>query len=184
MGVTSRRGGRIFSESRQQQMKNEAFERLFKRYYNEAKLYLTALCRNEALAEDIVSESFVKAFALIDEEKESFKFWLLKVCRNAYFDYLKKAKRLSPAYDNMRSDEADLAEKVIEDEEYRALYRAIALLKDTQDGASLNLLGVAHYKNGDKRQAEQAFRRAAAAGYPGAEQNAEGVRLALEMLGE
>ena len=61
---------------------------------------------------------------------------------------------------------------------------AIALLKDTQDGASLNLLGVAHYKNGDKRQAEQAFRRAAAAGYPGAEQNAEGVRLALEMLGE
>lgn len=61
---------------------------------------------------------------------------------------------------------------------------AIALLKDTQDGASLNLLGVAHYKSGDKRQAEQAFRRAAAAGYPGAEQNAEGVRLALEMLGE
>ena len=61
---------------------------------------------------------------------------------------------------------------------------AIALLKDTQDGASLNLLGVAHYKNGDKRQAEQAFRRAAAAGYAGAEQNAEGVRLALEMLGE
>ena len=61
---------------------------------------------------------------------------------------------------------------------------AITLLKDTQDGASLNLLGVAHYKSGDKRQAEQAFRRAAAAGYPDAEQNAEGVRLALEMLGE
>lgn len=61
---------------------------------------------------------------------------------------------------------------------------AIALLKDAEDGASLNLLGVAHYKSGDKRQAEQAFRRAAAAGYPGAEQNAEGVRLALEMLGE
>lgn len=61
---------------------------------------------------------------------------------------------------------------------------AIALLKDTQDGASLNLLGVAHYKSGDKRQAEQAFRRAAAAGYPCAEQNAEDVRLALEMLGE
>ena len=61
---------------------------------------------------------------------------------------------------------------------------AITLLKDTQDGASLNLLGVAYYKSGDKRQAEQAFRRAAAAGYADAEQNAEGVRLALEMLGE
>ena len=30
----------------------------------------------------------------------------------------------------MAADTADLAEKVIEDEEYRALYRAIALLKD------------------------------------------------------
>ena len=129
MGVTSVRGGRIFSESRQQ-MKNDAFERLFKKYYNEAKLYVTALSRNEALAEDIVSESFVKAFNLIDEEKESFKFWLLKVCRNAYFDYLKKARRLAPVHDNMRGGDADLAEKVIEDEEYRALYRAIALLKD------------------------------------------------------
>ena len=111
-------------------MKNDAFERLFKKYYNEAKLYVTALSRNEALAEDIVSESFVKAFNLIDEEKESFKFWLLKVCRNAYFDYLKKARRLAPVHDNMRGGDADLAEKVIEDEEYRALYnyREVILL--------------------------------------------------------
>lgn len=111
-------------------MKNEAIERLFKKYYNEAKLYVAALCHDEALAEDIVSESFYKAFTRIDEEKESFKFWLLKVCRNAYFDYLKKNRRLSAVHDNMAADTVDLAEKVIEDEEYRALYRAIALLKD------------------------------------------------------
>ncbi|MEE0841731.1 MAG: sigma-70 family RNA polymerase sigma factor [Christensenellales bacterium] len=111
-------------------MKNEAIERLFKKYYNEAKLYVAALCHDEALAEDIVSESFYKAFTRIDEEKESFKFWLLKVCRNAYFDYLKKNRRLSAVHDNMAADTADIAEKVIEDEEYRALYRAIALLKD------------------------------------------------------
>ena len=111
-------------------MKNEAIERLFKKYYNEAKLYVAALCHDEALAEDIVSESFYKASTRIDEEKESFKFWLLKVCRNAYFDYLKKNRRLSAVHDNMAADTADLAEKVIEDEEYRALYRAIALLKD------------------------------------------------------
>lgn len=111
-------------------MRNDAFERLFKRYFNEAKFYVTALCRNETLAEDIVSESFVKAFALIDEEKESFKFWLFKVCRNAYFDYLRKSRRLTPIDDNTGSDDTDLAEKVIKDEEYRALYRAIALLKE------------------------------------------------------
>lgn len=111
-------------------MKNEAFERLFRRYFNEAKLYVTTLCHDEALAEDIVSESFVKAFTLIDEERESFKFWLFKVCRNAYFDYLKKAKRLTLVRDTMRDEGGDIAEKIIEDEEYKALYRAIALLKD------------------------------------------------------
>ena len=129
IGVTSDLRGRILSESRQQ-MKNDAYERLFRRYFNEAKLYVTSLCRSETLAEDIVSESFVKAFSLIDEEKESFKFWLFKVCRNAYFDYLRKARRLTAVRDNMADDGADLAERLIEDEEYRALYRAIALLKD------------------------------------------------------
>lgn len=111
-------------------MKNEALERLFKKYYNEAKLYVAALCHDESLAEDIVSESFYKAFTRIDEEKESFKFWLFKVCRNAYFDYLKRTKKLSAVYDNMPANDVDLAEKVIVDEEYRSLYRAIALLKD------------------------------------------------------
>lgn len=60
----------------------------------------------------------------------------------------------------------------------------IALLKDTQDGASLNLLGVAHYKSGDKRQAEQAFRRAVQAGYAPAEESAAKVKEALELLGK
>ena len=62
--------------------------------------------------------------------------------------------------------------------------KAIALLKDTQDAASLNLLGIAYFKSGNKRQAEQAFRNAAAAGYTEAEQHADNVRLSIEMLGE
>lgn len=61
---------------------------------------------------------------------------------------------------------------------------AITLLKDTQDGASLNLLGVAYYKSGDKRQAEQAFRRAVQAGYAPAEESAAKVKEALELLGK
>ena len=61
---------------------------------------------------------------------------------------------------------------------------AITLLKNTKDGASLNLLGGAYYRNGDKRQAEQAFTRAAQAGYAPAGENAAKVKEALELLGE
>ncbi|MDM8242066.1 DUF3868 domain-containing protein [Phocaeicola barnesiae] len=61
---------------------------------------------------------------------------------------------------------------------------AITLLKNTKDGASLNLLGGAYYRNGDKRQAEQAFTRAAQAGYAQAGENAAKVKEALELLGK
>lgn len=61
---------------------------------------------------------------------------------------------------------------------------AITLLKDTKDSASLNLLGVACFKNGDKRQALQTFEQAMKAGYAPAGENAAKVKEALELLGK
>lgn len=88
------------------------------------------MCHDVSLAEEIVADSFYKAFTRIDEEKESFKFWLLKVCRNAWLDRLKKTRRLTDMDDRIRSGDRDLAEEVIQSEEYKALYKAISLLKD------------------------------------------------------
>ena len=111
-------------------MKDAAFEALFKRYYNEAMLYVCSLTHNRELADEIVAEAFFRAFTTIDEEKDGFKFWLFKVCRNCYFDHLRKSKRLTVIDENMQGDEGELVERVIKNEEYRALYRAISLLKD------------------------------------------------------
>ena len=112
-------------------MKEAAFEMLFKKYYNEALLYVCALSHDRAVADDIVAEAFLRAFKSIDEEKAGFKYWLLKVCRNCYFDYLRKAKRLTPIDDNLQGDEAELVDDVIRNDEYRALYKAIYKLKDS-----------------------------------------------------
>lgn len=109
-------------------MKKEAIENLFKKHYNEAKLYVMALCHDADLAEDIVSEAFYKAFVSIDEEKDSFKYWLLKVCRNCYFDHLRKSKRNLPLTDDGKSEDNPL-DNLIKAEEYRALYRALGLLQ-------------------------------------------------------
>lgn len=61
---------------------------------------------------------------------------------------------------------------------------AITLLKDTKDGASLNLLGVAYFKSGNRQQAVQAFGQAVQAGYAQATGNGEAVKAALELLGK
>lgn len=117
-------------------MKNETLEKLFREHFNEAKLYVCSLSRNAALAEDVVCESFYKAFVSIDEEKVGFKYWLFKVCRNSYFDHLRKNKRLTGIDDATTADnDGDILSGIIEKEEYRALYRAITLLKDAQKEA-------------------------------------------------
>lgn len=61
---------------------------------------------------------------------------------------------------------------------------AITLLKDTKDGASLNLLGIAYFKSGNRQHAVQAFGQAVQAGYAPAAENGEAVKAALELLGE
>lgn len=112
-------------------MKNGAWETLFKKHYNEALLYVFSFCHNRALSEDIVQEAYVRALRSINEEKDGFKFWLFKVCRNCYFDYLRKQKRVETLDKDIESQELSLVDDVIQQEEYRALYKAISLLKDS-----------------------------------------------------
>lgn len=61
---------------------------------------------------------------------------------------------------------------------------AESLLAGAGEGDLLNLLGVARYRNGDRRQAGETFRRAQAAGCGDAAKNAEAVGQVLEWLGE
>ena len=61
---------------------------------------------------------------------------------------------------------------------------AIGLLKDAQDASLVNLLGVAYFKNGQMKEAGDAFRRAQAAGYAGAADNLKMLEEAKELLGE
>ena len=110
-------------------MKSTAWENLFRKYYNEALLYVFSFCHNRALAEDLVQEAYMRAIRSIDEEKNSFKFWLFKVCRNLYFDTLRKNKKVEAITSDMPSNES-LVYDVIQKDEYRALYKAISLLKD------------------------------------------------------
>ena len=70
-----------------------------------------------------------KTFQFWKDSVREFKFWLFKVCRNYYFDTLRKNKRLESISDDMPSCDS-LVEDVIQKEEYRALYKAISLLKD------------------------------------------------------
>ena len=71
-------------------MKSDIVDKLFSEYYNEALLYTVSICRNKTVAEDIVSNAFFKALTLADDSVQSFKPWLLTVCRNEYISIYRK----------------------------------------------------------------------------------------------
>ncbi len=108
---------------------SDVLDRLFKEYYNEAKLYTYSLCRDVHLAEDIVMDAFYKAVMATDLNGETFKFWLLRVCRNKFIDHTRRAKRTTSmdGAPEASTDDNEI-DKIIKDEEYAALYRAIGLL--------------------------------------------------------
>lgn len=95
---------------------------------------------------------------------------------DAYREALQIAVRTYP--DNLAArNNAAFAE--IETGHYR---EAIALLEGTKEGALLNLLGVAYFKNGQRKEAAVAFNKAKEAGYAGAAGNLDMCRKAMELL--
>ena len=120
-------------------MKPDIIDKLFRQYYNDALLYTMSLSHNKTVAEDIVSSAFYIALQSSDDSIQNFKAWLLTVCRNEYFDYLRTHSRIS---DDEISEEVEdeceqLVDGIIRKEEYRALYRAVDMLPDTQREAIL-----------------------------------------------
>lgn len=73
-------------------MDADLLEELFKKYYAAAVLYCTALSGEEHLAQDIASEAFVKAYLSLPNDVPSFRYWLLRACKNLWIDHLRKHK--------------------------------------------------------------------------------------------
>lgn len=112
-------------------MKHDELTELFREHYNPLLLYMLSLSKNRSVSEDIVSEAFFKALMSPDAEIRNFGTWSFRVCRNLYFNYLRKNKRLAERQDeSVADDRKAMIDEIIDDERYRALYRAVELLDD------------------------------------------------------
>lgn len=109
-------------------MKGNELEELFLKYYNDALLYTLTLCKDKALAEEIVADAFYKALESVDGSVQNFKYWLLRVCRNLFYNHTRRAKRHTELPESLADEREHVLDKIIANEEYQALYRAIDLL--------------------------------------------------------
>ncbi len=102
----------------------QGLTQLYDRYRPELLVYLRSLCGDGSLAEDLLQETFVKAFFSLPQQHTNVRAWLYLVARNLYFDHRKKAAHLSS---QEQTDPAGpgLEEQLLRDETHRALYEAL-----------------------------------------------------------
>jgi len=91
-------------------------EKIYAQHFQSVYRYAFSLCRNETTAEDVTSETFLKAIGAIDKFKGdcSVKVWLCQIAKNTYFSSLKKTK-METTLDlevEIESEASDFTEKL------------------------------------------------------------------------
>jgi RNA polymerase sigma factor (sigma-70 family) len=112
-------------------VKNDDFEHLYKKYNRELYIYALSLCKDHHLSQDLVSETFFKALLSLDIGEGYIKYWLFKVCKNLYLDYLKKNGRLEDieSHSKKLSIEDNTLDKIILNEDRRRIYFEVLSLQ-------------------------------------------------------
>lgn len=72
----------------------DAFEVLYQKYKQDIYHYLLYLCKDPSLAEDLMSETFLKAFTSLHQLKkeDQIKTWLFTIARNVFLSECRKNK--------------------------------------------------------------------------------------------
>lgn len=120
----------------------ESIESIYESYFNDLYRFLLSLCHHHHTAEDLVQETFLRAYLHVEkDEYESIKSWLFTVARNAFIDHYRKQKRVelkqenffSKLFDKRRTPE----EEVLLDEEMARVIRLLDGLQEKQKYAVL-----------------------------------------------
>ena len=70
-------------------------EKIYRIYFDDLYRFLIYLCKNKEVAEDICSESFIRAMKNIENIEDSkVKSYLFQIGKNTYYNYYKKNKKI------------------------------------------------------------------------------------------
>lgn len=95
-------------------------EELYGKFYKEIITYCAAMTKNRASAEDLVQETYLRAFThwedLEDLSRGQSRAWLYKTARNLFIDQARKQSRETPMKDEyfpLAAFEEDLSQAAV-----------------------------------------------------------------------
>ena len=108
---------------------------IYAEHFRSVYRYALSLCRNEAMAEDVTSETFLKAMGAIDRFRGEcgVKVWLCQIAKHTYFSLLKKSKGEAYIDDlevEIESDGPDFTEKLLDKASALEIHRCLRGLEE------------------------------------------------------
>ncbi len=103
--------------------RQSSIEELIHRYKNQVYTYINLLVKNQALAEDILQDSFIKVIKSLKtgkyQENGKFLSWVLRISHNLVIDHYRKAKQINTIsndrYDTDLFNSTKFSDDTIED---------------------------------------------------------------------
>lgn len=115
-------------------------------HQGQIRAFLRRLCKNEALADDLAQETFLRAYGRLDQlqDKSSQKAWLFQIAYRIFLDYIRKENRRKNI-DDQRMQPDDVTPAAPHDLKMD-ITRAMNALPDDQRAAVLLCLsyGLSH----------------------------------------
>lgn len=110
-------------------MEHEEWKEIYEIFYKPMLLYALSLTKNMQDAEDLIQETFIKAF-LSYERTGNLKCWLITVLKHEYFNLYRKQKReiLSDKISITEEKHEDYLDEFIRNEERKLLFQEIQKL--------------------------------------------------------
>ncbi|HAV90950.1 MAG TPA: RNA polymerase subunit sigma [Eubacterium sp.] len=110
---------------------------IYRKYCLPLKKYIISICRNDVLADDIVSETFYKAIVNIDSFRGGNLYaWLCTIAKNTYFNHVKKKENLNVSLDDKEylefKSSKSTEDKFMENEEKRELMDQVLKLPEKE----------------------------------------------------
>jgi len=126
------------------------FEQVYQTYFRDVFLYIKKISGDEQIAEDITSETFLKAMGAIDgfRGKCNIRVWLCQIAKNCYCSYLRKNGRVQPAELLPEiKDTTDIEALIISSEEKMEIQRLLHKLDEPyKEVFSLRVFGELSFK--------------------------------------
>ena len=91
------------------------FEELFSENYAFIQKYLTKLCRDPSLAEELTQETFFRAYMNLSQlrDRDKAPVWLCQIAKNSYYAWYNASRKTEELDEALVSDTPDLAESLI-----------------------------------------------------------------------